>query len=232
MIEEHIVSMSASFFALRETDETYQEQFEKDVELLLDIDTNKIRKLLQNQDQEGFMKLILKEAESKFVNKEKEVGLEIWNQVVRSLFLTTFDQYWTQHLTAIEDLREGINLRGYAQMDPLVEYKNEAFGMFERLLTSVQYESIRRVMRVQLAPQEMQALEKPKEVQTPMKLQAASAVNPFTQKVEKAPEKSVKTLSTPATNLTVDQAKRKKIGRNDPCWCGSGKKYKKCHYPN
>lgn len=227
MITEHITSMSASFFALRETDSTFQEQFEKDVELMLDIDINTIRNLLENQDQEGFMQLILKEAGKKFKAKEKEVGTEIWYQVVRSLFLTTFDQFWTQHLTAIEDLREGINLRGYAQMDPLVEYKNEAFGMFERLLSSVQYESIRRVMRVQMAPQEMQQLEKPKEEKTPMKLQAASAINPFTKEIEKNPEQSE------PVNASVSSASgKKKPGRNDPCWCGSGKKYKKCHYPN
>ena len=226
MITEHVTSMSASFFALRETDETFQTQFENDIELLLDIDTNKIRKLLQNQDQEGFMKLILKEAENKFKSKEKEVGEEMWYQVVRSLFLTTFDQFWTQHLTAIEDLREGINLRGYAQMDPLVEYKNEAFGMFERLLSSVQYESIRRVMRVQMAPQELQQLEKPKEDKKPMQLKAASAINPFTKEVEKNPEQSE------SEKLDMTPTSKPKLGRNDPCWCGSGKKYKKCHYPN
>ncbi len=226
MIEEHITAMSASFFALRETDETFQTQFENDVELLLDIDTNKIRKLLQNQDQPGFMKLILKEAEGKFNTKEKEVGAEIWYQVVRSLFLTTFDQFWTQHLTAIEDLREGINLRGYAQMDPLVEYKNEAFGMFERLLSAVQYESIRRVMRLQLAPNELQELEKPEEDNSPIKLQAASSINPFTKEVEK--------LHKQSEPLKVDMSlpAKRKLGRNEPCWCGSGKKYKKCHYPN
>jgi len=81
---------------------------------------------------------------------EKEIGIEIWHDVVRSIFLSVVDQYWTEHLTAIEDLREGINLRGYAQLDPLVEYKNEAYSMFERLVQNINYEFTRRLFRVEV----------------------------------------------------------------------------------
>ena len=66
------------------------------------------------------------------------------------IFLSTIDKYWTEHLTAIEDLREGINLRGYAQLDPLVEYKNEAFSMFERLVNDINFEATRRLFKIEV----------------------------------------------------------------------------------
>ncbi len=232
MVEEHVQTMTASFFALQESDPKMQEQFEKDVELLLDIKTNKLQEHIENLDQQKAIELLMSEAEKKFEGQEKKIGKEMWYQVVRSLFLSTFDQYWTQHLSAIDDLREGINLRGYAQMDPLVEYKNEAFRMFEQLLSSIQYESIRRIMRVQVEKHDDHFHAAQQEDQ-PVVLQSASRINPFKKGAEeKVPQPK---QAQPEPKKPVDlkmPAKKKKIGRNDPCWCGSGKKYKKCHYPN
>ena len=128
------------------------------------------------------------------------------------------------HLTAIEDLREGINLRGYAQLDPLVEYKNEAYSMFEQLMGNINLEVVRRLFRVEV---EM----KPKD--EPMVYKSASAVDPFNQQ----PSSAKASKGKPITNQQLvasnqSSATNRKLGRNDPCWCGSGKKYKKCHYPN
>lgn len=232
MVEEHVQSMTASFFALRETDPEMIEQFEKDLELLLDFKTNKLKDIIEDQDQEKAVLLIMKEAEKKFTDQETKLGVELWYQVVRSLFLNTFDQFWTQHLSAIDDLREGINLRGYAQMDPLVEYKNEAFRMFEQLLSSIQYESIRRIMRVQVEKHDdhYHATQQPEHQNVVLK--SASRINPFkAEPQEKKPEKQKESVMSKPADLRVSP-KRKKVGRNDPCWCGSGKKYKKCHYPN
>ncbi len=230
MVQEHVQSMTASFFALRETDPEMIEQFEKDIELLLDFKTNKLRDIIEDQDQEKAVLLIMKEAEQKFTDQETKLSTELWYQVVRSLFLSTFDQFWTQHLSAIDDLREGINLRGYAQMDPLVEYKNEAFRMFEQLLSSIQYESIRRIMRVQVEKHDDHFHTTQQPEQQNVVLQSASRINPF-----KAEPQEKKAPKQPVMNKPADLSippKRKKVGRNDPCWCGSGKKYKKCHYPN
>ncbi|HRN70162.1 MAG TPA: preprotein translocase subunit SecA, partial [Candidatus Woesebacteria bacterium] len=228
MVEEHVQKMTTSFFALRETDPEMHDQFENDVELLLDIQVRKLGTMIEDQDQEQAISAIMKAAEKKFADQEERLGKEVWYQIVRSLFLSTFDQYWTQHLSAIDDLREGINLRAHANMDPLVEYKNEAFSMFEQLIGSIQYESIRRIMRVQVEKHE-DHFHTNQPPQQEMVLQSASRINPFKKEdVGIKPEKQAEPV-TQSVNLQKEPAKKKKIGRNDPCWCGSGKKYKKCH---
>ncbi|PJE62152.1 preprotein translocase subunit SecA [Candidatus Roizmanbacteria bacterium CG10_big_fil_rev_8_21_14_0_10_39_12] len=237
IIEEQIVGMSAGFFALNEKDETFIEQFEKDIQLLIEVDKEEIRKKIHESQQE-FEEYLLDSAEKQYDVKEKRVGAEVWNQVVRSMFLSTMDQYWTQHLTAIDDLRQGINLRGYAQMDPLVEYKNEAFSMFEKLLSDINYESVRRVMRVQI--EEKAPLTEVVDGQTTEKphfhFQAASGVDPYAGKQQlpqPQQQSQIHTGQTPTIkDNKVSTGPIKKPGRNDACWCGSGKKYKKCHYPD
>jgi len=114
-------------------------------------------------------------------------------------------------LDAIDDLREGIGLRGYGQRDPLVEYKNEAFNMFERLIAAIDSEIVHRIykIQVQMAPQ---------------------SSNPTNVVNVARPE--TRRMQTNNTQSTVAQPiVKKQLGRNDPCWCGSGKKWKKCHYP-
>ncbi|MBP7967134.1 SEC-C domain-containing protein, partial [Candidatus Woesebacteria bacterium] len=259
-INEQIVLMSASYFSLQETMPELQQQFMQDVELLFDIQQDDLEEYIETNDQQGFEEHIKKEAAEKYEKKEKQVGEKIWNEVVRSVYLSTIDQFWTQHLTSIDDLREGINLRGYAQLDPLIEYKNEAFKMFEKLLTDVNYESIRRIMRVEIElptaiqdhahlhhgdnlesviplavkeelrdkkeESEKAKVESPKlkeeSPKKPLLYNAASAINPFSGKKETRDDVPVKMISAP-TNPH--------LGRNDPCPCGSGKKWKKCHYP-
>lgn len=238
IIEEQIIGMTSSLFSLQERDETFIEQFEKDVQLLLEVDQEEIRKHI-NDTQQEFEEFLREVAEKLYVVKEKRVGSEIWNQVVRSMFLSTIDQFWTQHLTAIDDLRQGINLRGYAQMDPLVEYKNEAFSMFEKLLADINYESVRRVMRVQI--EEKAPLQEVSDGKTTKKphfhFHAASGVDPYAGKpqqpqfAQKQPTKQIGQAPM-IKNNKVSAGPIKKPGRNDACWCGSGKKYKKCHYPD
>jgi preprotein translocase subunit SecA len=220
ILNEEIAAMSASFMALGETDEAMIEQFSKDASTLLDIHAaDEIGDLTKEADQIKLQEYLTSEALKKYNAQEKKVGQKTWQHVVRSLFLSTIDTFWTQHLTAIDDLRQGINLRGYAQMDPLVEYKNEAFKMFEKLLYDINFEAVRRMMRVQI--EEQQPGDDHIHVQDqPMQFQAAGKVNPFKAQPEKQ-------LSQPQQSTA-----HKKIGRNDPCHCGSGKKYKKCHYPN
>src|SRR5690348_15959171 len=121
------------------------------------------------------------------------------------------------HLDAIENLRQGIGLRGYGQRDPLVEYKNEAFGMFENLVKTIDDQIVHTIFKVQIQPaiqhEHIHVTENtpPEEISQP--------------KVDKE------------TNVIANEVKQsqsstnKKLGRNDPCWCGSGKKWKKCHYP-
>ena len=115
-------------------------------------------------------------------------------QIENFVILGTYDELWMDHLDAIDDLRDGIRLRGYAQKDPLVEYKQEAYNMFETLLNRINNQIARKIFR----------------------FQPTAAPPPPLERLKAKDEAT----------------KKKKIGRNDPCHCGSGKKYKDCHYPD
>jgi preprotein translocase subunit SecA len=150
--------------------------------------------------------------------REKQVSPEIMRQVERWVSLSVIDNVWMDHLEAIDDLREGIGLRGYGQRDPLVEYKNEAFSMFERLMATIESEIAHRIFKVQ--------------VQLPQgvgetRLPASQVVEQETKLTKEA--KRARMNEQSVAQSTVN--KKKEMGRNDPCWCGSGKKWKKCHYP-
>jgi len=147
-----------------------------------------------------------------YAQREKQLGPEIARQVEKWVALSVVDNLWMEHLDAIDDLREGIGLRGYGQLDPLVEYKNEAFSMFERLVSTIDYDIARRIFKVQ--------------VQLSQNV-SAQANQPIAQ--ETTITQSAKQQM--ASQATSQPGNKKKIGRNDPCWCGSGKKWKKCHYP-
>ncbi len=138
-----------------------------------------------------------------YKKREEELG-DVIRQIEKFVMLSVIDRFWVDHLDVIENLRQGIGLRGYGQKDPLVEYKNEAFGLFEKLIVAIDDEVVHTIYKVQVQ-------------QTPH-------LHPQENMVENIPAEEVS--SKPVQNSN------KKPGRNDPCWCGSGKKYKKCHYPN
>ena len=205
---------------------------------IVPLDKNKLLTNLKKEDKNNIQRLLEKQIEAFYEKKEKQFGQDLWLEVIKSIYLTTVDKYWMDHLTAVENLREGINLRGYAQLDPLVEYKNEAFSMFEKLLTDINYELSRRVLKIEISQESPQIQREIDE--NSLRFQSASGVNPFNQ-----PQES-RQVSPTASHIPTSQesqsevgfrvippgTKSRKIGRNDPCWCGSGKKYKRCHYPN
>jgi preprotein translocase subunit SecA len=171
--------------------------------------------------------------------REKQVGPEAMRQMEKFVLLTTIDKLWIDHLDAIDDLREGIGLRGYAQRDPLVEYKAEAFSSFEKLINAIDYEIARKIFRVQIVQAPVrppQAEEIKPEVPLPA---AAETSKPNAAKASSFAAAFAKAGSRPTGSVPAGTPpqKKQKIGRNDPCWCGkvdaSGKpvKWKKCHYP-
>ncbi len=206
-------------------------------------------------DIRNFLKTLLTDL---YNQREKQFTPAVMRQVERWVMLTTIDNLWMDHLTAIDDLREGIGLRGYGQRDPLVEYKNEAFSMFERLVTQIDYEVSHKIFRaqVQLSPDEQQRLQlenqrlldslkqatevKPVAPQPPPKtdtqadkaLSAPSSSDALLSSLIKKDSKLIQAAQNQIEQRTHQGAvKKNKVGRNDPCWCGSGKKWKKCHYP-
>lgn len=167
-------------------------------------------KLSGISEQSKMSELLRKIVTDIYGQKEKALGEDVVREMERFVYLTTIDKLWMDHLDAVDNLREGIGLRGYAQRDPLVEYKAEAFQMFERLVQQIKYEAVRKIFRIGVVGRP----------------QAQMPKNIIEEK---------KDIFGPQGGQPARQAKQvpiisgQKVGRNDPCPCGSGKKYKKCH---
>lgn len=209
-----------------------------ELNLILAVPEKKIADFVDKRDAEELLNYVRDIVENEYKSREKRIGSEVWNRLVQFVFLTTIDRYLTEHLTAIEDLREGINLRGYAQLDPLVEYKNEAFSMFEKLLADINFEVIRRIFKLEIEvthTHSQELLEKTDKKEN-LKFKSASTVDPYRQSPTETPLTTSNVAQEEVSQdigfkITPPGATTKKPGRNDPCWCGSGKKYKRCHYP-
>jgi preprotein translocase subunit SecA len=147
-----------------------------------------------------------------YQERKKQLGSKMMQEVEKWVSLNVIDYFWMEHLDATDDLREGISLRGYAQRDPLVEYKAETYQMFERLTANINAEIVRRIFRVKVAQEPTQSVD----------VQLGRGTMLGTDKPDDAGGSSV---------VRPVISGKKKIGRNDPCWCGSGKKWKHCHYP-
>ena len=145
--------------------------------------------------------------------KEGELGSDQMRQLERIIRLQIIDAQWKDHLLAMDHLKEGIGLRGYGQKDPLIEYKRESFNMFEEMLDRVDSETLRYLYFVRAASTEVE--EEERRLATRRRRQAQNLR--FQGGGDGEPEKP----------KTVRRAQ--KVGRNEPCPCGSGKKYKKCH---
>ena len=153
---------------------------------------------------------LLKKIDEAYKNKEQELGTELLRLLEKMVMLRTIDTLWKDHLLGIDSLREGIGLRGYGQKDPLIEYKREAFEMFAGMMDRMKRDVLEHLFRVQVVPGE--SPRPPVEPHRPVQLtlNRGEAV---------ADDNGSKTV-----RRGID-----KVGRNDPCPCGSGKKYKKCH---
>ena len=148
---------------------------------------------------------ILGEASEAYEQKEQEVTPEVMRELERMVLLSIIDNKWREHLYEMDYLQEGIHLRAYGQRDPLTEYQREAFSMFEELTESIRDEFARYIYRVELVRND--APERPRPQQVAKNRTESSEVN---------------TGQAPT-------ARSDKVGRNAPCPCGSGRKYKKCH---
>jgi preprotein translocase subunit SecA len=174
---------------------------------------------LRGKNRQDLIEFLCTIADRTYEDREKEIGTELMRDIERQIALRAINNKWMEHLDAMDYLREGIGLRGYAQIDPLVAYKKEAFMMFEEMLQSIQDEIVRLVYRVQVR-QEIQPFRSP---YRNIQMHSGGFVPPGSvdQTLEGAKPGS------PVSSRTPVQVK-KKIGRNDPCPCGSGKKFKKC----
>ena len=156
-----------------------------------------------------------------YEKREQELGPEISRAVERWVMLRTIDTHWIEHLTAMEELREGIYLRGYGQQDPLVAYKREAHDFFEQMRARIAGGVAQTIMRVSVRTAEQAEQEEQQKNTTSTSGNGKSATGRTDLRTNR---------DAPGGNgQTTQTGGPQKLGRNDPCWCGSGKKFKKCH---
>ena len=156
-----------------------------------------------DKTQQDFTDLFLEAAEKTYEAKEAEIGTPLMRELERVIMLRVVDEYWMDHIDAMDDLKQGIRLRAYANTDPVIAYKQESLTMFEEMVSAIQTETVRRMFSVRL--------KKDEEV-----------------KRERVAKGMVENVSGDGTAPKKQPVKVNKIGRNDPCPCGSGLKWKKC----
>jgi preprotein translocase subunit SecA len=203
---------------------------------------------------QGLIKTVTQAARESYESKEKQYGADMMRHLEKMILLTTIDQLWKDHLLAMDHLREGIGLQGYGQKDPLIAYKKEGFRFFEMMMHQITGDVIRKLFAVQVTQEtnpideieeELVRSHEKQEIQynlsesgdlvpvagaslAPQKAQPQARPPVDLSHLNKAPRQMTLSRGTPvATSADVAKA-----GRNDPCPCGSGKKYKKCHGVN
>jgi preprotein translocase subunit SecA len=163
---------------------------------------------------------IVEQAHKEYREKVELVGAEVVRHYERAIMLQSLDTHWREHLSALDHLRQGIHLRGYAQKNPKQEYKREAFELFSMMLDAIKREVTQVLMAVQVKSEaDVEAVEAPAALEN-VQYHHADYDEALAQRTDDA-----------ATEVDAKPFVRgaRKVGRNDPCPCGSGKKYKQCH---
>ena len=170
-------------------------------------------------DDEAILDKICQHFEKSYDEKVQLVGAEIARRYEKEIMLVVLDRHWKDHLAAMDYLRQGIGLRGYAQKNPVQEFKRESFEMFSQMLENIKTEAITILTRIQVqSEEEVEELEQNRPDNDNLQLQHAEAESALSE-----------TLPEEEAQQQPFVRKEKKLGRNEPCWCGSGKKYKQCH---
>ncbi len=176
---------------------------------------------------DGLVEHLFAAASETYDKKVEEVGADLMPLVERDVMLQTIDWQWMEYLTQMEHFREGIGLRAYGQRDPLVEYKNEAFEMFNELRERIQASIVARIFRVQVQ-RNVPTPPPPPLVRRVLESGPGEPDGADGAGRNGAPRQRP-AVPAVAGHAPAGAAAQGKIGRNDPCWCGSGKKYKRCH---
>jgi preprotein translocase subunit SecA len=165
---------------------------------------------LTTVDHAELQALLLEDSERAYKEREAELGPELLAELERAVLLTVLDRHWREHLYEMDYLQEGIGLRAIGQRDPLVEYQREAFDMFQSLQETIKREAVAYVFNASVEVAEQAEERREASTDSGVRLSSASTENE-------------------ARAAQGQQTRRQKIGRNQPCWCGSGKKFKACH---
>ncbi len=220
MVEKEVEKLVRSYYK----DLDY-EGLKNEVQRMFLVRLNLTKEEFQKQGEEGLITLILKEARAFYERKEKRYGSELMARLERFAMLSVIDEKWKEHLREMDDLKEGINFRAYGQKDPLIEYKIDGFRLFDEMLDSISTEVINFIFKFTVQTPEEIAKRGPKEVnRSALRTQHETADGMgFVDNLQPVESEAARTGKRQPIKVGP------KVGRNDPCPCGSGKKYKNCH---
>jgi preprotein translocase subunit SecA len=182
-----------------------------------------VKKIKEPEKINEFLKKVIHDI---YKSREEQFG-DTMRMIEKYAYLGSIDKHWIEHIDQIDGLREGVRMRAYGQRDPIVEFKNEAYSMFETLVDRIDEELGRRIFRIVVA-----------QPQSEIPLAAARANIDTSDKTglgsgsaDVTAQSGTPAFASNTREPSQNDNSEKKLGRNDPCWCGSGKKWKKCHYP-
>ncbi|HWA06902.1 MAG TPA: preprotein translocase subunit SecA [Ignavibacteria bacterium] len=199
-----------------------RDEVQRTFTVLMDITPEEFQKLGEKGLEDYIMKLV----HENYSRKEEKYGVDLIAQIERFAMLTVIDDKWKEHLREMDDLKEGINFRAYGQKDPLIEYKKDGFGLFVQMLEDISKDVINFVFKFTTQEQKVEApvqRQRMPQRMTTIK-QSADGVG-----MKMTPEQSDNMQGQPNDTKKIPIKVGPKVGRNDPCPCGSGKKYKNCH---
>jgi preprotein translocase subunit SecA len=200
-----------------------------------DVTVEELREDLDEISRESLVEDFREEALELYAEKEKDWGDEIAREIERYIVLEVVDTRWREHLENMDYLREGVHLRAFAQKDPLVEYRSEGHAMFEELGLLIREEVLMLLFHAQIEPREAEELARTDDVDGggfAYEHESLAGADAIAAAGLSGDGMAVSTGLGGGGAVATQQrvtTERDKIGRNDPCWCGSGKKYKKCH---
>jgi preprotein translocase subunit SecA len=191
------------------------------------ITAEELREDINDITRETLIEDFQEEAREVYDAKEAELGAELMRELERFVILQVVDQRWREHLENMDYLREGVHLRGMAQKDPLVEYTREGERMFNELGAAIRGEVVLHLFHAELEPVPDQQLTQTQTTNGQVQYQHETTQG--AQAIAEAGGGQAVAAGVPSATGVVQASPHEKLGRNDPCWCGSGKKFKKCH---
>jgi len=205
--------------------EGLSQALESDFGLHLDVDRWLREDSTLNED--GILERCIRESDKVYQARAGAIGSELMRSVEKQVMLRQLDQHWKEHLGAMDHLRQGIGLRSYAQKNPKQEYKREAFEMFGTMLEQVKHDAISILTRIRVQGEEdLDDSAERQRAAAAMRFQHAQASALGDGPPQGRPQAGAATAAPPAEPFKRETPK---VGRNEPCPCGSGKKFKQCH---
>ncbi len=225
MARNHVSKISVKYFEEADID-GLRDEVQRTFLVLMDVTPEQFQKLGEKGLEDHIMGLI----EESYKRKEDKYGPELIAQIERFAMLTVIDDKWKEHLREMDDLKEGINFRAYGQKDPLIEYKRDGFELFVQMLEEISKDVINFVFKFTVQGEQQPAQLQPRQRPLAMQRLQTTKASATGAGFKMSPEQSDNMQNQDPTETKKIPIKvGPKIGRNDPCPCGSGKKYKNCH---